>query len=55
MSPAACSRLWSRDLAWVGVFVSGAISSVKSGGARGIMVIVTEYGHGYTSSIPGQD
>ena len=25
------------------------------GGARGVMVIVTGYGHGDTSSIPGQD
>ena len=25
------------------------------GGARGVMVIVTGYGHGGTSSIPGQD
>ena len=24
-------------------------------GARGVMVIVTGYGHGDTSSIPGQD
>ena len=28
---------------------------VKKGGARGVMVIVTGYGHGDTSSIPGQD
>ena len=26
-----------------------------SGGAGGVMVIVTGYGHGDTSSIPGQD
>ena len=26
-----------------------------SGGARGVMVIVTGYEHGDTSSIPGQD
>ena len=25
------------------------------GGARGVMAIVTGYGHGDTSSIPGQD
>ena len=25
------------------------------GGARDVMVIVTRYGHGDTSSIPGQD
>ena len=25
------------------------------GGARGVMVIITEYGHGDMSSIPGQD
>ena len=25
------------------------------GGARGVMIIVTGYGHGNTSSIPGQD
>ena len=25
------------------------------GGARGVIVIVTGYGHGDTSSIPGQD
>ena len=28
---------------------------VSNGGARGVMVIVTGYGHGDTSSIPGQD
>ena len=28
---------------------------VIRGGARGVMVIVTGYGHGDTSSIPGQD
>ena len=28
---------------------------IKKGGARGVMVIVTGYGHGDTSSIPGQD
>ena len=28
---------------------------LSSGGARGVMVIVTGYGHGDTSSIPGQD
>ena len=27
----------------------------NGGGARGVMVIVTGYGHGDTSSIPGQD
>ena len=27
----------------------------RNGGARGVMVIVTGYGHGDTSSIPGQD
>ena len=26
-----------------------------NGGARGVMFIVTGYGHGDTSSIPGQD
>ena len=30
-------------------------SLTSSGGARGVMVIVTGYGHGDTSSIPGQD
>ena len=25
------------------------------GGARGVIVIITGYGHGDTSSIPGQD
>ena len=30
-------------------------SFVCFGGARGVMVIVTGYGHGDTSSIPGQD
>ena len=30
-------------------------SSLLLGGARGVMVIVTGYGHGDTSSIPGQD
>ena len=29
--------------------------SFITGGARGVMVIVTGYGHGDTSSIPGQD
>ena len=28
---------------------------VRRGGTRGVMVIVTGYGHGDTSSIPGQD
>ena len=32
----------------------GCINSTP-GGARGVMVIVTGYGHGDTSSIPGQD
>ena len=27
----------------------------KNGGARGVMVIITGYGHGDMSSIPGQD
>ena len=30
-------------------------SLINIGGARGVMVIVTGYGHGDTSSIPGQD
>ena len=28
---------------------------IKLGGSRGVMGIVTGYGHGDTSSIPGQD
>ena len=28
---------------------------ISSGSARGVMVIVAGYGHGDTSSIPGQD
>ena len=35
--------------------LNGYLSSSLSGGARGVMVIVTGYGHGDTSSIPGQD
>ena len=32
-----------------------ALSLISWGGAHGVMVIVTGYGHGDTSSIPGQD
>ena len=32
-----------------------SVSGGERGGARGVMVIVTGYGHGDTSSIPGQD
>ena len=31
------------------------LSDTIFGGARGVMVIVTRYGHGDPSSIPGQD
>ena len=31
------------------------IINTKKGGARGVMVIVVENGHGDTSSNPGQD
>ena len=37
-------------------FFSGSLEQgYLYGGARGVMVIVTGYGHGDTSSIPGQD
>ena len=32
-----------------------AVIEYSFGGARGVMVIVTGYGHGNPSSIPGQD
>ena len=34
---------------------SGTSRDSNPAGARGVMVIVTGYGHGDTSSIPGQD
>ena len=41
------------SLAYATTFL--CILLLQLGGARGVMVIVTGYGHGDTSSIPGQD
>ena len=41
---------------WYLTYVKEKLATViKYIGARGVMVIVTGYGHGDTSSVPGQD
>ena len=48
-----CCQMWEKKK--VPLLVVGGSSSMCCGGARGVIVIVTGYGHGDPSSIPGQD